>query len=109
MTVLQDVLTIGLVLGGTVFMLIGSIGINRFPDFYTRAHASGKVDTLGILMFVSGLAVYQGLSVDTIKLLLIIIFVAITSPVASHQLARRAMLHGLKPWYGRDKRKKEQP
>lgn len=107
MVVLQDILTIVLVLGGTIFMLVGSIGINRFPDFYTRAHASGKVDTLGILMFVSGLAVYQGISVDTIKLLLIIVFVAITSPVASHQLAYRALLLGLKPWGGRDEKKNE--
>jgi multicomponent Na+:H+ antiporter subunit G len=106
-TVLQDVLTVALVLGGTVFMLVGSIGINRFPDFYTRAHASGKVDTLGILMFVGGLAVYQGLSLDTVKLLLIGVFVAITSPVASHQLAFRAMLLGLKPWYGRDEERNE--
>lgn len=88
-------------------MLVGSIGINRFPDFYTRAHASGKVDTLGILMFVSGLAVYQGISVDTVKLLLIIVFVAITSPVASHQLAFRAMIIGLKPWYGSNEKTQE--
>lgn len=95
---LQSILTIVLVLGGTVFMLVGSIGLNRMPDFYTRAHASGKVDTLGILMFVGGLAIYEGLSMDTVKLLLIIVFVAITSPVASHLLARRAMYLGLKPW-----------
>jgi multicomponent Na+:H+ antiporter subunit G len=107
MTVLQDVLTVALVLGGTFFMLVGSIGINRFPDFYTRAHASGKVDTLGILMFVGGLAVYQGISVDAVKLLLIVVFVAITSPVASHQLARRAMFLGLEIWYGNKEKTKE--
>ena len=102
MTLMQNALTIFLVLGGTLFMLVGSIGINRLPDFFTRAHASGKVDTLGILMFLSGLAVFQGLSLDAGKILLIIAFVAITSPVASHQLAKRALLFGLKPWYGRD-------
>lgn len=62
MTLVQNILTIVLVLGGTIFMLVGSIGLNRLPDFYTRAHASGKVDTLGILMFVSGLAVCSVLS-----------------------------------------------
>lgn len=107
MTLVQNILTIVLVLGGTIFMLVGSIGLNRLPDFYTRAHASGKVDTLGILMFVSGLAVYQGFSLDAAKLLLIFVFVAITSPVASHQMARRALLFGLKPWYGRDRDDKE--
>lgn len=107
MTLLQNILTILLVLGGTIFMLVGSIGINRLPDFFTRSHASGKVDTLGILMFVGGLAVYQGVSLDAAKLLLIIAFVAVTSPVASHQLARRALLFGLKPWYGRTDTRKE--
>ena len=108
MTLMQNALTMFLVLGGTLFMLVGSIGINRLPDFFTRAHASGKVDTLGILMFLSGLAVFQGLSLDAGKILLIIAFVAITSPVASHQLAKRALLFGLKPWYGRDDDRKVQ-
>lgn len=108
MTLLQNILAIFLVLGGTFFMLVGSIGINRLPDFYTRAHASGKVDTLGILMFLSGLAVFEGFSLNAAKLLLIIAFVAFTSPVASHQLARRALLFGLKPWYGHGSEKKEQ-
>ncbi len=107
MTIIQDALAVFLVLGGTFFMLVGSIGINRLPDFYTRAHASGKVDTLGILMFLSGLAVFEGFSLNAAKLLLIIAFVAFTSPVASHTLARRALLFGLKPWYGSNDEKKE--
>jgi multicomponent Na+:H+ antiporter subunit G len=106
MTLLQDVLAVFLVLGGTFFMLVGSIGINRMPDFYTRMHASGKVDTLGILMFLSGLAVFEGFNLNAAKMLLIIVFVASTSPVASHTLARRALQFGLKPWYGDKKKEK---
>lgn len=105
MTTILNVLAIILVLGGTFFMLVGSIGVIRLPDFYTRAHASGKVDTLGILMFLTGLALYEGFTLTAGKLLLIIIFVAFTSPVATHALARRALLHGLKPWYGKGKEK----
>jgi multicomponent Na+:H+ antiporter subunit G len=89
-----------LMIGGVLFMLVGSIGINRLPDFYTRAHAAGKVDTLGIMMFLGGMVVFEGLSLSSAKLLLIIVFVAFTSPVAAHALARRALLFGLKPWYG---------
>ena len=103
MSFLQDALAVILVLGGTFFMLVGSIGINRLPDFYTRAHAAGKVDTLGILMFLTGLAVFEGFTLTAAKLLLIIIFVAFTSPVATHALARRALLYGMKPWYGNRK------
>lgn len=106
MTILQNALAIFLMAGGTLFMLIGSIGINRLPDFYTRSHASGKVDTLGILMFLSGLAVFQGFTLNAAKLLLIIVFVALTSPVAAHALARGALHFGLKPWYGHGKEKK---
>jgi multicomponent Na+:H+ antiporter subunit G len=109
MTLLQNTLAVILVLGGTFFMLVGSIGINRLPDFFTRAHASGKVDTLGILMFLGGLAVFEGFSLNAAKLLLIIAFVGFTSPVASHALARRALHFGLKPWYGHEDREKEQP
>lgn len=109
MTILQNTLAVLLVLGGTFFMLVGSIGINRLPDFYTRCHASGKVDTLGILMFLSGLAVFEGFSLNAAKLLLIIAFVAFTSPVASHALARRALQFGMKPWYGHEAGKKEKP
>lgn len=108
MSMIQNILAIILVLGGTFFMLVGSIGINRMPDFYTRAHASGKVDTLGILMFLSGLAVFEGFSLNSVKLLLIIAFVAVTSPVAAHALARRALIFGLKPWYGNGKKKREE-
>lgn len=103
MSFLQDALAILLVLGGTFFMLVGSIGINRLPDFFTRAHAAGKVDTLGILMFLTGLAVFEGFTLTSAKLLLIIVFVAFTSPVAAHALARRALLYGMKPWYGNRK------
>ncbi|SMP81244.1 multisubunit sodium/proton antiporter, MrpG subunit [Desulfonatronum zhilinae] len=103
MTFLQDALAVILVLGGTFFMLVGSIGINRLPDFFTRAHAAGKVDTLGILMFLTGLAVFEGFTLTSAKLLLIIVFVAFTSPVAAHALARRALLYGMKPWYGNRK------
>ncbi|HDQ39675.1 MAG TPA: monovalent cation/H(+) antiporter subunit G [Desulfonatronum sp.] len=105
MSMLQNIVTIVLVIGGTFFMLVGSIGINRLPDFYTRTHASGKVDTLGIIMFLSGLAVHQGFSLNAAKLLLIIAFMAFTSPVASHALSRRALLFGMKPWYGHGKDK----
>lgn len=84
--------------GGVFFMMIGSIGIIRLPDFYTRAHAAGKVDTLGIMLFIAGLIVYEGFTLVSAKLALISVFVALTSPVATHQMLRRALAYGLKPW-----------
>lgn len=105
MSTVQNVFAILLMVGGTLFMLVGSIGINRMPDFYTRIHAAGKVDTLGIMLFLVGMIVFEGFTLNSAKLLLIVAFVAFTSPVASHALARRALLFGLKPWYGHGKDK----
>lgn len=99
MTLLVDILAALLMFGGTFFMLVGSIGLHRMPDFYTRAHAAGKVDTLGIMMFLAGMMVFEGLTINSAKLLLVIAFVLMTSPVATHALTRRALLFGLKPWY----------
>lgn len=99
MTLLQDLVAAALMLGGTAFMLVGSFGIVRLPDFYTRAHAASKIDTLGIMLLLAGLAVYEGLTLNTFKLVLVIVFVAAANPVGAHALARSALKSGLKPWY----------
>jgi multicomponent Na+:H+ antiporter subunit G len=96
----KSVLAAAMMIGGAFAMLVGSIGINRLPDFYTRTHAAANVDTLGILLFVGGLMVYEGWTINSGKLLLVVLFLLLTSPVASHALARRAMLSGLVPWFG---------
>ncbi|WP_028574150.1 monovalent cation/H(+) antiporter subunit G [Desulfonatronovibrio hydrogenovorans] len=98
METIANFFAIVFVLLGAFFMLVGSIGVNRFPDFYTRAHASGKVDTLGIMLFILGLMFFEGFNLISLKLLLIAVFVAMTSPVAAHALARRALVFGVKPW-----------
>lgn len=94
----SEILAGVLMFGGVFFMLIGSIGLLRMPDFYTRAHAAGKIDTLGIMLFIVGMVVYEGLTLVSAKLALVAVFVALTSPVATHQMTRRALAYGLKPW-----------
>jgi multicomponent Na+:H+ antiporter subunit G len=98
----KSVLATVLLCGGAFIMLVGSIGINRLPDFFSRTHAAANVDTLGILLFVGGLMVHEGLSINSAKLLLIVVFLLLTSPIASHALARRALLAGLIPWFAKD-------
>ena len=80
---------------GAALGIVGAIGIHRFPDFYTRLHAAGITDTLCAALFLLGLGFQAGLSLATVKLFLIFIFVFITSPTASHSLANAAMLGGL--------------
>ena len=78
---------------GSVLLVIGGIGLVRLPDFYSRMHAAGIVDTLATWLVAGGLALQAGLGLVTIKLAVIVAFVVVTSPVATHALARAA-LHG---------------
>ncbi|ETW98569.1 MAG: hypothetical protein ETSY1_18240 [Candidatus Entotheonella factor] len=96
MIVLANVLLIC----GLLFILAGVLGVLRFPDFYTRLHAMGKCDTLGVTLVLLALAIHAGISLVTVKVLLLSIFIALANPVATHALGRAAMKSGLKPWFG---------
>ena len=76
---------------GAFFLFMGAIGLVRFPDFYARMHAAGKCDTLGVLLVLMGLAAHFGLSLASAKILLIAVFVFLTSPTATHAVARAAL------------------
>ena len=92
---------------GTFFLLVGSIGLLRLPDFFSRTHATGKSDTLGIMLIVSGLILTQGFTINSAKLLILIIFVALTNPTATNALARAAFRFRTMPWFKKDKDKKQ--
>ncbi len=85
---------------GLLFILIGVVGILRLPDFYTRLHAMGKCDTLGVALVLLALAIHAGVSLVTVKLLLISIFISLANPIATHALGRAALRSGLAPWLG---------
>ncbi|MEW6540350.1 MAG: monovalent cation/H(+) antiporter subunit G [Bacillota bacterium] len=87
-----------LMLAGFFLLLVGTIGVLRLPDFFTRLHAVGKCDTLGMLLFIAGLMVYEGLSLIALKLAFIWVFLAIANPTATHIFSRAAYRAGLKPW-----------
>ncbi len=92
-----------IILIGLFFMLVGSIGIIRLPDFFSRTHASSMVDTVGIGIVIIGIAVIQGLHYNSIKVLLAGLFLMLTNPVAAHALARAAFQAGQRPWTRNDK------
>ncbi len=94
----MTLLTVIFVSSGTFFLLMGAIGLLRFPDFYTRMHAAGKCDTLGSLLVLTGLAVYAGLSLTSVKILIIALFIFATSPTATHAIARAAFRHNVPLW-----------
>ncbi|WP_025323536.1 monovalent cation/H(+) antiporter subunit G [Deferrisoma camini] len=98
MNALRETAAIILFGSGVLFMLVGSLGLVRLPDFFTRTHASGKVDSVGMMLCLGGLALHEGPTVSGLKLVLVIAFVAVSSPVAVHALARAAVRSGLGPW-----------
>ena len=93
-----------LLICGLIFFAGGSIGIIRFPDFYSRLHPAGKLDTAGLVITMSAFALYtiQPLSLSAIftsvKIMLIVVFVFITSPTAIHSIVDAGVRAGLKPW-----------
>ena len=100
----MHIVSIILVSLGFVFLLLGAIGILRFPDCYTRMHAAGKCDTLGSLLVVGGLACYHGVSLESAKIVFIAVFVFLTSPTATHAIARAALRSELPLWTRGDSR-----
>ncbi|HZD41065.1 MAG TPA: monovalent cation/H(+) antiporter subunit G [Terriglobales bacterium] len=85
-------------IAGAVFLLVSCVGLLRLPDFYTRAHAVGKAETLGSMLTLIGLALYNGVALSSLKLLLILAIIAITNPTATHALTRAALRSGVKIW-----------
>ncbi len=83
---------------GFFFIFTGALGILRFPDFFTRLHAMGKSDTLGVALMVFGLALLEGATLNGAKILFIILFVGLANPTATHALGRAAHRAGLVPW-----------
>lgn len=80
-------------LGGLFFFLVGTIGLLRLPDVFTRMHATTKSDTLGAGLMILAAMVYLGWDVASFKLLLVLIFVWLTNPTASHIIASAAYHH----------------
>ena len=83
---------------GFAFILVGVVGVLRLPDFYTRLHAQGKCDTLGVTLMLGGLALHEGFTLTSLKIVAILFFIALANPTATHALGRSALLAGLKPW-----------
>jgi multicomponent Na+:H+ antiporter subunit G len=94
---LRDLTSALLLAGGSVFLLIGAVGVLRFPDFYTRLHPAGLTDTAGAGLILAGLMVESGFNLITVKLILVLVLVVFTSPVSCHATARAALASGLKP------------
>ena len=85
------------ILLGVLALLIGALGLLRLPDVYCRIHAVGMIDTAGASFIILGLVIHEGVSLVTVKLLFIGIFLFFTSPIATHAVAQVAHKSGVVP------------
>ncbi len=86
-----------LVVFGGAFMIVGALGLLRLPDVFTRMHGASVSDTLGAGGILIGLILIAGLSLVTVKLVFLILFFGLMSPVSTHAIARAALHAGVKP------------
>lgn len=87
----------GLALAGGIFMIIGAVGLLRMPDVFTRMHATSVSDILGGGLILVGLMIIAGLSLVTVKLIFLVLFLGMIGPVSTHAVARAALHAGVKP------------
>lgn len=83
-----------LIFAGVFFFAVGVLGLLRFPDVYTRLHATTKCDTLGAGLILIGLALQGSLTV-IVKLAIIVLLIWITNPTAAHVISRAALKSGI--------------
>ncbi|NGP52679.1 monovalent cation/H(+) antiporter subunit G [Thioalkalivibrio sp. XN8] len=97
MTAVWHAIVVALALFGAAFFLAGTLGLLRLPDFYTRAHAVSKCDTVGAGSILLALALYVAPQPEALKILLLLLLVLLSSPTSCHALAHAAHHTGLEP------------
>jgi len=102
---IRTIITGVLLAAGCFFIVVAAIGVVRFPDFYSRMHPAGKCDTLGQGLVLLGLMVHEGVSFVSVKLILIMAFIFVANPTATHAIAKAAYIAGVKPWRKGEARK----
>jgi multicomponent Na+:H+ antiporter subunit G len=93
-------ISLGLLLLGSIFMLLAAIGLVRMPDVLMRLHSSTKSATLGVGLIMLGVALFFNDFAIGVRALAIVIFMFSTAPVAAHMIGRAAYLSGVPLWEG---------
>ncbi len=98
--IIVDILSWICLIIGSILCIIGGLGLLRLPDFYSRMHGGGITDTLGASLVILGLMFQGGLTTITVKLVMILAILLITSPTSTHAVGKAALTSGLKPFLG---------
>ena len=94
MALVIDILSWVAFLAGGFFLLVGSLGMVRLPDFWARLHAASIIDSAGVGLLLFGMMLQAGFGLITVKLILIVIFLIVTGPTATHAVANAAFVSG---------------
>ena len=106
---IYEIITALLLLGSLFFFLASAIGMIRLPDFYSRLHASGNSETMGLMLASLGLVIYElctGTVLTAIKLIIIFLLVFQEYPFGTHMLGIAALKSGHPVWTVEDKEDK---
>ncbi len=98
MELVKNIFAGAFLFGGFFFFFTSTVGLLRLPDFYSRLHATGKGDTLGACLCLIGLAIHEGFSLVSLKIVFIAAFMFLAQPTATHVISRAGLKSGLKPW-----------
>jgi multicomponent Na+:H+ antiporter subunit G len=96
--VANDATAAALLLAGGLLMFVAGLGVVRLPDLFTRMQAATKAATLGAVCLLAGVAVHFADAGVTARALLVILFLALTAPVAAQRIARAAYSVGVRLW-----------
>ena len=99
MEIIKDIVSLIasiLIFLGSIIALISAIGIVKFQDVFLRSHASTKSSTLSVLLTVVGVLIYFIVNSGffSVRLLLSLVFINLTSPVGMHLISRAAYRYG---------------
>jgi multicomponent Na+:H+ antiporter subunit G len=93
-----------LILLGSFFTVVGSFGLVRMPEVFTRMHAASVTDTLGVGFLILGMSLQAGFGLVTLKLVFLLALFLFTGPVVTHALAQACLHEGIKPLLAEDRR-----
>jgi multicomponent Na+:H+ antiporter subunit G len=92
-----DIVSWILILTGSAFTVIGAIGTLRFPNFWSRLHAASVSESAGMILLIAGMCLQSGITLVTVKLIIIGAFIFMTGPTSTHAVANAALMSGERP------------
>lgn len=96
--VCAEIVIIGLLVLGTMFCVLAAIGMARMPDVYSRMQAATKAGTLGVACLLLATSMHAASLPVIVEGILVILFLFLTSPIASHLIARSAYFVDVPRW-----------